>query len=118
MENVTIYHNPRCGKSRTTLALLEQNGIEPRVIEYLKAPPTAAELKDLCRKLGVKPEELVRKGEDIYKTEYAGRTLSDAQWIEAMVSHPILIERPIVVRGSEAVIGRPPDNVLRLLDEE
>jgi arsenate reductase len=115
MENVTIYHNPRCGKSRATLALIEEKGIAPEIIEYLKTPPSAAELKALCRKLGVKPEALARKGEDIYKTEYAGRTLSDDEWIDAMTRHPILIERPIVVRGARAVIGRPPENVLRLL---
>ncbi|HEX5000587.1 MAG TPA: arsenate reductase (glutaredoxin) [Terriglobia bacterium] len=116
MESVTIYHNPRCGKSRATLALLEDNGVQPRVIEYLKTPPNAGELQEICRKLGIRPVELVRKGEDIYKSEYAGKTLSDAQWIEVMIRHPILIERPIVVRGSEAVIGRPPDNVLRLIE--
>jgi arsenate reductase len=115
MEAVTIYHNPRCGKSRSTLALLEEKGITPQVVEYLKTPPSAAELREICRKLGIRPEQLVRKGEDIYKTEYAGRTLSDAEWIEAMARHPILIERPIVIRGSRAVIGRPPENALDLL---
>src|SRR5262245_10480897 len=115
MSSFTIYHNPKCTKSRATLALLQEHGIEPKVVEYLKTPPTAAELKAVIGKLGISPEQLVRKGEEIYKTEYAGKTLTDAQWIEAMVRHPILIERPIVVTGNRAVIGRPPENVESLL---
>jgi arsenate reductase (glutaredoxin) len=111
----TIYHNPRCTKSRATLALLQEHGIQPKVIEYLQTPPTAAELKAIIGKLGIAAEELVRKGEEVYRTDYAGRKLTDAQWIEAMVSHPILIERPIVVSGNRAVIGRPPANVKPLL---
>jgi arsenate reductase (glutaredoxin) len=115
MSDVTIYHNPRCTKSRETLALLEEHGVKPRIVEYLKTPPTAAELKTLVAALGMKPEQLVRKGEDVYKTEYAGKTLTDAQWIAALAKHPILIERPIVVKGSQALLGRPPENVLKLL---
>lgn len=111
----TIYHNPKCTKSRATLALLEDNGIEPRVIEYLKTPPSKAELKAILAKLGLGAEELLRKGEEIYKSKYAGRKLEQSQWIDAMVEHPILIERPIVVSGKRAVIGRPPQNVLPLL---
>jgi len=113
----TIYHNPRCTKSRATLALLNERGIEPKVVEYLQTPPTAKELKGIVAKLGIKPEELVRKGEDVYKEKFAGKTLTDAQWIQALAANPILIERPIVVRGEKAVIGRPPENVLALLDE-
>ncbi len=116
MAEFTIYHNPRCGKSRATLALLEESGIEPKVIEYLKTPPTVAELRAIIAKLGVDPEQLVRKGEEIYRTQFAGRELSGPQWIEAMVKHPILIERPIVVRGERAVLGRPPENVKALLE--
>lgn len=115
MADFTIYHNPRCTKSRETLRLLQDKGIEPRVIEYLKEPPTAAQLKTLVAQLGIKPEQLVRKGEEIFKTKYAGKSLSDAQWIEAMAKNPILIERPIVVSGKRAVLGRPPENVLQLL---
>jgi arsenate reductase len=115
MNDLTIFHNPKCSKSRETLALLRARGIEPRVIEYLKAPPTAAELRAIAGKLGIKAEQLVRKGEDIYKAKYAGKTLTEAQWIDAMVKSPILIERPIVVRGAKAVIGRPPENALALL---
>lgn len=115
MADFTIYHNPKCSKSRATLTLLQENGVEPQVIEYLKQPPTKAELKAIVAKLGIKPEALLRKGEEIYKSKYAGKTLSDAQWIDAMVSDPILIERPIVVSGKRAVLGRPPENVLELM---
>jgi arsenate reductase (glutaredoxin) len=111
----TLYHNPRCSKSRETLALLEQAGATPRIIEYLKTPPTAAELKAIVSQLGIEPEQLVRKSEDVYKSHYAGRKLTAAQWIDAMVEHPVLIERPIVIRGKQAVLGRPPENVRKLL---
>jgi arsenate reductase len=117
MSDYTLYHNPRCSKSRETLALLEQSGASPRVIEYLKTPPTAAELATLITKLGIEAEQLVRKSEDVYKSNYAGRTLTAAQWIDAMVQHPVLIERPIVVKGKEAVLGRPPENVKKLLSK-
>lgn len=112
---VTIYHNPRCGKSRDTLAILQKKGAEPEIIEYLKAPPTKDELRGILKKLGMKPEQIVRSGEDVYKQKFAGKTLSDEQWLDALAKNPILIERPIVVKGSKAVIGRPPENVLALL---
>jgi arsenate reductase len=112
---VTIYHNPRCGKSRDTLAILQGKGVEPDIIEYLKTPPTAAELRGILKKLGMKPEQIVRKGEDVYKQKFSGKPLSDDQWLDALAKNPILIERPIVVKGSKAVIGRPPENVLSLL---
>jgi arsenate reductase len=115
MSDYTIYHNPRCSKSRETLALLEQSGATPRIIEYLKTPPSAAELKAIVAKLGIEPGDLVRKSEDIYKTQYAGKTLTAAQWIDAMVKHPVLIERPIVIKGPHAILGRPPENVKKLL---
>jgi arsenate reductase (glutaredoxin) len=115
MSNYTIYHNPRCSKSRETLALLEQSGTAPQIIEYLKTPPTAAELKAIVAKLGIEPEQLVRKGEGLYKSQYAGKTLTAAQWIDAMIEHPALIERPIVIKGNQAVLGRPPENVKKLL---
>lgn len=115
MKRATIYHNPKCSKSRGALALLERRGVDATVIEYLKTPPTAAELAALVAKLGIAPEQLVRKGEDVYKQHYAGKTLSAEEWIAAMVRHPILIERPIVVVGDRAVLGRPPENVERLL---
>lgn len=118
MTGLTIYHNPKCSKSRATLALLKEHGAKPRIIEYLKTPPTAAELKSIVAGLGIPAQALVRQGEEIYKSRYAGHTLSDDQWIAAMVEHPILIERPIVVAGKRAVIGRPPENVLALLDRK
>jgi arsenate reductase len=111
---VTIYHNPRCNTSRKTLALLQKKGINPTVIEYLKTPPSAAELKQLLAKLGLKPRELLRKKE----AKEAGLDkpdLSDAQLIAGMVKHPIAIERPIVVKGTRAALGRPPEAVLRIL---
>lgn len=116
MGALTIYHNPKCSKSRETLELLRGRGIEPRIVEYLQSPPTAAELAAIVKQLGIRPEALVRKGEDIYKSRYAGRSLTDAEWIEALVRDPILIERPIVVAGGRAAIGRPPERVLELLD--
>jgi arsenate reductase len=115
MSGYTLYHNPRCGKSRSALALLEQHGIEPKIVEYLKTPLTASELSSLIAKLGIPAEQLIRKGEDVYKSKYAGRSLNEDQWIAAMVEHPILIERPIVVKGGKAVLGRPPENVRALL---
>jgi arsenate reductase len=114
MSAFTIYHNPRCTKSRETLALLERRGVEPRIVEYLKTPPSATELEAIVAKLGIEPEQLVRKGEDVYKTRYAGKRLTGPQWIAAMVKDPILIERPIVVSGDRAVLGRPPGNVEKL----
>lgn len=110
-----IYHNPRCSKSRATLALLQEHGIEPTIIEYLNAPPSVTELKSILGKLKLRPEELLRKGEEVYKTKIAGRQLTDAQLIAAMVDNPILIERPIVVIDDRAALGRPPENVLSLL---
>jgi arsenate reductase len=85
------------------------------VVEYLKTPPTKAELRDLLRKLDMKPGELVRKGETVYKENYAGKSLTDEQWLDALVAHPILIERPIVVKGNRAVVARPPERLKELL---
>lgn len=114
-EPITIYHNPRCGKSRSTLALLRENGVEPTVVEYLKTPLSQDELRVIVRLLEMPAADLVRKSEAVYKEELAGRTLTDEEWLEAMARHPILMERPIVVRGQRAVLGRPPENVLKLL---
>lgn len=114
---VTIYHNPRCSKSRDTLKLIEKAGHAPLVVEYLKSPPSATRLKKLLKMLDMKPRELVRKNETAYKE--AGLDdpkLNDDAVIAAMVKHPILIERPIVVVDDQAVIGRPPEKVLELLD--
>jgi arsenate reductase len=115
VKDLTIYHNPRCSKSRATLELLREHGVEPKVIEYLQTPPTAAELRAIVARLGIEPEALVRRNEDVFKQKYAGKTLTGEQWIAAMVADPILIERPIVVAGHAAVIGRPPENAQKLL---
>ena len=108
MARPTIYHNPRCSKSRQTLALLEEQGIEPLVVDYLKAPPSAAELQAILKKLKMKPRDLIRKGEAVYKElGLDSEKLTDEKLIRAMVDNPILIERPIVVAGGKAKIGRP-----------
>ena len=110
----TIWHNPRCSKSRQTLALLEDNGIQAKVRVYLKEPPTETELRDVLAKLGMSADQIVRKGEKTFK-ELSLNNADDATLIAAMVAHPILIERPIVIQGDKAVIGRPPENVLSLV---
>lgn len=111
-----IYHNPRCGKSRETLELIEQAGVQPEVVQYLKTPPTVAELDGLLTMLGLEPEELMRKKEKVYKElGLSGKKLTRQQAIRVMVENPILIERPIVVEGKQAVLGRPPENVNELL---
>ncbi|GFO81878.1 arsenate reductase (glutaredoxin) [Methyloceanibacter sp.] len=113
---VTIYHNPRCSKSRETLALLEEKGAAPNVVDYLKTPPSAAELKAILKKLGLKPRDIVRKGEARYaELGLKERAVSDDELIALMVENPILIERPIVVAGGKAAIGRPPETVLTIL---
>ena len=116
MSHYQIYHNPRCSKSRQTLALLEEKGIAPDVILYLETPPTADELAGLLKKLGISARELLRKGEDEYKAMgLDDENLADTDLVAAMVKHPKLIERPIVVKGRQAVLGRPPENVLELV---
>lgn len=110
-----IYHNPRCAKSRQTLALLEGNGVEPEIILYLNNVPSLKELKSLIEKLGISPIQLVRKGELVWKENFKGKDLSDDEIIQAMITYPKLIERPIVVKDQKAVLGRPPENVLELV---
>ena len=113
---VTIYHNPRCSKSRQTLALLEENGAAPKIVEYLKTPPSATELKSILKKLGLKPQDIVRKGEARYaELGLNERAVSDDELIGLMVENPILIERPIVVADGKAAIGRPPETVLTIV---
>tara|TARA_B100000809_G_scaffold136808_1_gene134332 strand:- start:190 stop:531 length:342 start_codon:yes stop_codon:yes gene_type:complete len=113
---VKILHNPRCSKSRQALALIEQAGVEPEVVLYLETPPAAEELDEILGKLGLEPMELVRRGEEIYKELGLGqRELSRQEMIELMVANPELIERPIVIAGERAVLGRPPENVNELL---
>ncbi len=112
---ITIYHNPRCSKSRQTLGLIEGKGKDFVVKEYLKNPPSKSELEEVIEKLGISPEQLIRKGEPDYKENFRGKKLTDSEWIDAMIKYPKLIERPIVIDGSKAVLGRPPENVLELL---
>ena len=114
--SVTIYHNPRCSKSRQTLQLLRDRGIEPQVIEYLKTPPDAATLDGFLGKLGMEPRQLMRRKEAPYKELNLGDdSLSRTALIAAMVDNPILIERPIVVKGEKVALGRPPESVLEIL---
>lgn len=116
MTDLTLYHNPRCSKSRSALELLEARGLAPTVVRYLETPPDAATLSALLGKLGIGARQLLRSGEDEYKDlNLADPALSDAQLIETMVKHPKLIERPILVAGDKAVIGRPPEKVLEIL---
>lgn len=116
MTDLTLYHNPRCSKSRAALELLEARGLTPTVVRYLETPPDAAQLRDLLAKLGFGARDLLRPGEDEYKSlNLANADLDDEQLIAAMVAHPKLIERPILVAGRKAVIGRPPENILEIL---
>jgi arsenate reductase len=116
MTDLTLYHNPRCSKSRSALQILEERGLNPTIVRYLETPPTATELESLLSKLGVSPRQLLRTGEDEYSAlGLASAELTEQQLIEAMVSHPKLIERPILIAGDRAVVGRPPEKVLEIL---
>ena len=110
-----IYHNPRCSKSREALGLLEKMKAIVKVVEYLQVPPTRAELKILLSSLKMKARDIVRTGESVYKEKFAGKTLDEEGWVDALVANPILIERPIFVNGKKAVVGRPPERVLEIL---
>ncbi|MBV2092607.1 MAG: arsenate reductase (glutaredoxin) [Candidatus Thiodiazotropha sp. (ex. Lucinisca nassula)] len=111
-----IYHNPRCSKSRQTLQLLEEQGVEPEIVEYLKTPPDSETLETILDMLGLEPRELMRRKEPEYKqNQLDNPELSRKQLIEAMVAHPKLIERPIVIKNGKAAIGRPPEKVLEIL---
>jgi arsenate reductase len=114
-DKILIYHNPRCGKSRAACALLAERGLPAEVVEYLKTPLGRPELQALLAKLGLAPSQLVRKGEADYKTLFAGRKPSEGEILDAMAAHPILMERPVIVRGGKAVIGRPPERLLEIL---
>ena len=112
---IDINHNNRWRKSRETLQLLRDNGYEPNVIEYLKTPPDVNELINICKKLSKRPKDIIRKGEKEYKLLKIDKNVRDNDLIKAMVKHPKLIERPIVISGEKAIVGRPPENVLKLL---
>jgi len=114
--SVTIYHNPRCSKSRQTLQLLQKKGVEPQIVEYLKTPPDEKTLDEFLTKMGMEPRDLMRKKEVPYgELNLADESLSRAELIRAMVENPILIERPIVVTGGRVALGRPPEAVLDIL---
>lgn len=116
MTDLTLYHNPRCSKSRSALDLLEARGLTPQVVRYLETPPSIATLRDLLGKLGIAPRALLRTGEEEYRSlGLADPSLDDDDLIAAMVAHPRLIERPILVAGERAVIGRPPEAILEIL---
>ncbi len=113
---ITIYHNPRCRKSRETLQLIQESGEPHEIVEYLKKPLTQKELRRLLGLLGMEAEALVRKNEAVWKEHYRGKDLSEAEILQAMEMHPKLMERPLVVKGEKAVLGRPPENVMPLLE--
>ncbi len=110
-----VYHNTRCSKSREACSILQDEGVQFETIEYLKTPPSQKEIKDLLKILKLKAEDIVRKGEPLFKEKFATKKLSELQWIKVLADNPILIERPIIVKGNKAVIGRPPEKVLELL---
>lgn len=112
---IKIYHNPRCSKSREGLAILEASGKPFEVIKYLEDVPTKVELKRVLKLLSIAPIELIRKNEATWKEKFKGKTLSDDEIVEAMITYPKLMERPIVIQGNKAVIGRPPEKILELL---
>ena len=111
-----IYHNPRCSKSRQTLTLIQEKEKEVEIIEYLKNPLTFEDLELILVKLDISPIDLIRHKEEIWKEKYKGKELKDDEIIQAMVNHPKIMERPIVINGMKAIIGRPPENVLEIID--
>ncbi len=116
MLDITIWHNPRCSKSRQTLALLEEHGIHPKIVQYLETPPDQAAIRAVIAKMDISARELLRKGEAEYKElGLKDTTKSEAELIAAMAEHPRLIERPVVIHGDKAALGRPPENVLTIL---
>ena len=116
MSDFIIYHNPRCSKSRQTLEILDQHDIETEIVLYLDNPPSAKEIVSILNKLELSPRDILRKGEDVYKElNLKNDNLTNKDLINFMVENPKLIERPIVIRGDKAVIGRPPENVLSLV---
>ncbi len=115
MITITIWHNPRCSKSRTALALLEERGVEPMQVKYLETPPTESEIRHTLSLLGVSAIDLTRRGETIFKELNLSSDTSEDDLISAMANHPILIERPVIISATQAVIGRPPENALTLL---
>ncbi|MEN8789236.1 MAG: arsenate reductase (glutaredoxin) [Flavobacteriaceae bacterium] len=114
---IEIYHNPRCRKSREGLAILQESGQTFEVVEYLKDVPSADDLAEIVKKLGIEPAQLLRKNEAIWKEKYKGKELSDMDILKAMADHPKLIERPIVISGNKAVLGRPPELIAEFISK-
>ncbi len=114
-KKIQILHNSRCRKSRETLAIIEKNGSEIEIIDYLNNPVSKNALKNIIKKLDIKPIELIRKGEAIWKERFKDQDMNEEEIINCMIEYPKLIERPIVIKNNEAIIGRPPENVLKLL---
>ncbi len=115
MKKIVLYHNPRCSKSRNAKALLEEQGVDLTVIEYLKTPPSVEALKKLARQLGLPTREMMRTNEKVYSELQLDDITNDDDLLAAVAEHPILLQRPIAVAGNQAAIGRPPENVLKLL---
>ena len=114
-DSIIVFHNSRCSKSRCALEFLKEKGVDYSVVDYLKNIPTYKDLEEIISKLGIKPEALIRKGEEDFKANFKGKILSDSEWIEAMIKFPKLIERPIVIKGNKAIIGRPTERILEIL---
>jgi arsenate reductase len=117
-KQVTIFHNPRCSKSREAMNILEDSNCEIEIIEYLKKTPAKKELKDLLMKLGLKPFDLIRTKEPIFEKKFKNKKFTDAEWLQIIIENPILLERPIVIDGYKAVIGRPVERVIDLLNRK
>lgn len=112
---ITVLHNPRCSKSRAAIALLEEKGLEFEVVKYMDDILTPDELLDVLEKLEKRPEDILRKNEDVYKDEFADKELTDEEWVLAMLEYPRLMERPIVINGNKAVVGRPTEAIEAIL---
>lgn len=115
LETITIYYNPRCGKCRDAAAIVSELGYSTELVRYLDAPPGKEELRSILKKLNMKPLELIRTKEAIFKEKFAGLDLTDEEWLNAMIRHPILIERPIIIRGDKAVVARPAERAREIL---
>ncbi len=115
-KKITIYHNTRCSKSREALGFLEENNCEIEIVEYLKKTPTKKELKDLLMKLGLKPLDIIRSKEPVFEKKFKNKKFTDAEWIQVIIENPILLQRPIVIDGYKAIIGRPVEKVIELLE--
>jgi len=115
LKEIVYYHNPRCAKSREGLKLLRENHIEPRIVEYMKAPLSSDELKLLLARLNLKPQDIIRKKEAIFREKFGQLDLNEEEWIQILAENPFLMERPIAVKGNKAVVGRPPEQLLKLI---